>query len=172
MNKLYLLISLVVFSCVNKKENTVKTASVFTNQKKSVCNVSIIPITEDSTKIKNNESYVNLKDLLISNSCIGYNSHESDNYISLQVFDLIYGKNRKNATMKQKMDILYLFDLGYYREDQNYRAMVSGHLRRGDTSVINNPIFLLPLIEIDDCGPFLPKFLLNQKKINLSLIHI
>lgn len=169
-----LVFAIALGSCNESKKTSKKTVKLV-ELVKTELNVKLI-ITEFPSdtlmELPKDESYHDLKDLLLSNADFTNKKiHHSDGVITEKLFNFLYGDENKHFTPKQKLDMLFLFGLCYKRECENYRANLYGRIMNRDTAVINNPIYILPLIEVDNCSTFWQKFLLSRKSINSPKVY-
>lgn len=164
-----LILLLICFSC-KQKENISKHRQI---EKKNNLTTSfpekkykVIEIQKskalDSSIINQNEE---LQKTIIECYMHGVSNDISYIELPLFVYEYIYGEIGKKATIRQKMDILFLYSLCSEKSFLEYRGEVYANLLIKDKNVLRDPVLLTPLIGFENCNKEIPLTLLSNDTI-------
>lgn len=137
--------------------------------KTPVISTQIITVP-DQTSVEDYQdpNYVAVEQYVIKTSSrMGGRTHETDHTAGNMVMDFVYGNKGKNATPKQKLEIVMLYAHLHPLMAREYRAIVSIRINKGNAAVRQHPEYLLPLLGVIQGSPTIADFLMEQKRIEI-----
>lgn len=141
---------LFLFSCKsgNKDENQI------TLETKEKINIPKITSYKDgNTATKVNIEYIKLKNLIIQTTDKkGLTEYTCDLDLPNKVLNFVYFENADSISGNQKLDLIFLLEFFHRVATNEYVSKVLHSIKKNERKVVDNPIFLLPLIPCEYCG--------------------